>query len=96
MGTFHSHKGELHGITVVVDLIDDRVYVGRCDTVLPEGVVLLDADVHDASESKYDGTKMSKEDYLANAVKFGVWPRIERIVVPAEDVASVTKLGDHA
>ena len=96
MGTFHSHKGELHGITVVVDLKDERVYVGRCDTVVPEGVVLLDADVHDASEAKYDGTKMTKEAYLENALKFGVWPRIERVVVPADDVASVTRLADHA
>ena len=45
MGTFHSDKGDLHGITVVVDLKDTRVFVGRCDTVVPEGeeVVVLPA-----------------------------------------------------
>ncbi len=94
MGTFHDHKGELHGITVVVDMKDDRLYVGRCDTVLPEGVVLLDADLHDASEAKYDGTTMSKEAYLENATKFGVWPRIPHIVVPSAEVESVRKLAD--
>ncbi len=94
MGTFHSNKGELHGITVVVDCNDDRVYVGRCDTVLPEGVVLLDADLHDASEAKYDGTKMSKDAYLEQAAKFGEWPRLEPSVVPPADVASVRKLSD--
>jgi len=94
VGTFHSHKGELHGITVVVDLKDDRLYVGRCDTILPQGVVLLDADLHDAGAAKPDGTALSKADYLANAVKFGVWPRIARVVVPTEEVASVRRLGD--
>ena len=88
MGTFHSGKGELHGITVVVDCKDDRLYVGRCDTVLPEGVVLLDADMHEAGE-------VTKAAYLEKASKLGFWPRIPRIVVPTEDVASVKKLADH-
>lgn len=92
MGTFHHDKGELHGITVVVDMKDDRVFVGRCDTVLPEGVVLLDGDMHDASEVKYDGTKVSKEAYLANAAKFGVWKKFDRVVVPSDEVASIERL----
>ena len=33
MGTFHQGKGDLHGITVVVDTTGRCVFVGRCDTV---------------------------------------------------------------
>jgi len=44
VGTFHDDKGELHGITVVVETTGPRVYVGRCDTQTPQGIILLDAD----------------------------------------------------
>lgn len=94
MGTFHHGKGDLHGITVVVDLNDSRVFVGRCDTVLPEGVVLLDADMHDASAAPEGGEPVTKAAYLDKARRFGVWKKYDRIVVPTEDVASVTRLGD--
>ena len=94
MGTFHHGKGELHGITVVVDLNDSRVFVGRCDTVLPEGVVLLDADMHDEAVAPAGGEPVPKATYLENARKFGVWKKYDRIVVPAAEVASVTRLGD--
>ena len=93
MGTFHNDKGELHGITVVVDLKDTRVFVGRCDTVLPEGVVLLDADMHDESEPAANGVALSKADYLVNARKFGVWKKYDRIVVPTDAVATIERLG---
>ena len=93
MGTFHHDKGELHGITVVVDLKDTRVFVGRCDTVLPEGVVLLDADMHDENEPAANGATVSKADYLVNARKFGVWKKYDRIVVPSDAVASIERLG---
>jgi len=96
MGTFHDHKGALHGITVVVDLTDDRLFVGRCDTVLEEGVVLLDADMHDASAPGKDGELCSKAEYLKKAARVGVWARIDRIVVPAAEVASVTPLSELA
>lgn len=88
MGTFHNDKGELHGITVVVDTTGPRVFVGRCDTVRPDGVVLLDADVHDASEG------VAKEEWLRRAADLGVFPRIRHVLVPAGEVASVRRLGD--
>ncbi len=94
MGTFHHGKGDLHGITVVVDLNDSRVFVGRCDTVLPEGVVLLDADMHDEAVAPEGGEPVPKATYLENARKFGVWKKYDRIVVPSEDVKSVVRLGD--
>ena len=96
MGTFHHGKGELHGITVVVDMKDDRLYVGRCDTVTPQGVILLDGALHDASAPGKDGQPVSKADYLAKAVKFGIWKTFDHVLVPAEDVASVQPLGELA
>jgi len=96
VGTFHQGKGDLHGITVVVDLKDDRLFVGRCDTVVPDGVVLLDGTMHDAAAPGKDGNPVSKEAYLAQAVKFGVWKTFDRVLVPADEVASVRPLGDLA
>lgn len=93
MGTFHSDKGELHGITVVVDTKGSKVFVGRCDTVIDQGVILLDGDVHDSAEPNADGALVSKDDYLAKAAKWGVWKRYDRVLVPTEEVAFVRPLG---
>jgi hypothetical protein len=89
MGTFHDDKGELHGITVVVDTHGEEIWIGRCDTVLDEGVVLLDADVHKAGD---DGR--SKEQWLERAAQFGVWKKFDRVVVPSDSVATVRPLGE--
>ncbi|MGE0192514.1 MAG: hypothetical protein AB7T63_10795 [Planctomycetota bacterium] len=96
MGTFHHDKGDLHGITVVVDTPGPLVYVGRCDTITPEGVILLDADVHDASLPGSAGAPVSKEAYLKRAAAWGVFKRHDRVVVPHADVASVRRLGELA
>ena len=88
MGTFHHGKGELHGITVAVDTDGPELFVGRCDTVTEHGVVLLDVDVHVEEES---GTKQS---WLKRVAMAGHWPRHPRIVVPAERVTSVRRLGE--
>lgn len=89
MGTFHDDKHELHGITVVVDTVGDEVFVGRCDDMDSERLILLDADVHRDG----DGGK-SKEDWVQRASRFGVWPRHRRLVLPRERVASVRRLGE--
>ena len=89
MGTFHENKGELHGITVAVDTKGDEIWIGRCDEVTPAGVVLLDADKHrDGDEGR------SKSEWLERASIYGVWKKFDRVVVPADEVASVQRLGD--
>jgi hypothetical protein len=88
MGTFHADKGELHGITVVVRTNGERVWVGRCDTEGPDGIVLLDADCHDEGQ---DGR--TNEAYLERAAKFGVFKQHDRVIVPRADIASVERLG---
>jgi hypothetical protein len=87
MGTFHDNPGELHGITVVVDTPDGRLYVGRCHEANDEQVVLLDVDVHE------DGaTAQSREDYLRRAAAVGVWRKHPRLVLPRTEVTSVRRL----
>lgn len=87
MGTFHSDKGELHGITVVVRTKSGPVFVGRCDTVAPDGVYLLQADRH---EDGKDGK--SVDEFLQAAKQWGHWPKIDAIVVLAQDVLEVKRL----
>ena len=91
MGTFHHDKSELHGITVVVDTSGPEIYVGRCDDMDDERVILLDVDVHHDGE---DGK--SKDEYVTRAARFGVYKQHDRIEVPAERIASVRRLGEIA
>jgi len=91
VGTFHSDKGELHGITVVVRTKGARVYVGRCDTETPEGIFLLDADHHDDGEAG-----KSTKDYLAFAKRFGVFKKYDSIRIPRAEIAEVVPLGKLA
>ena len=91
MGTFHHDKGELHGITVVVDTDGPEVFVGRCHEVTGEGVVLLDADLHRAEPGG-----PSKDEWVRRAAEYGVWARHRQLVVPRERVASIRRLGEVA
>ncbi len=89
MGTFHHDKGELHGITVVVDTAGPKVYIGRCHEMDDERIVLLDVDEHE----EVSGGR-TKEEYVRRAAKVGVWKKHNHWVVPRSQVASVTRLGD--
>jgi len=89
MGTFHSDKGELHGITVVVDMNGAAVWIGRCDEMDDRRVILLDADTHTDGENG-----KSKAEFIAHAAKVGVWSKHARVEIPCSDVASVQRLGD--
>jgi hypothetical protein len=89
VGTFHHGKGDLHGITVVVDTTGPEVWIGRCDTVQPDGVVLLDADVHREAEGG-----PTKDEYVRRAARIGTWKKHDRVVVPAGCVASIRPLGE--
>jgi hypothetical protein len=88
MGTFHQGRGELHGITVVVET-GDEVWVGRCDIADDERVILLDADVHRDG----DGGG-SRAEYLERAARFGVWGRHRRCVLPRDRVVAIRRLGE--
>lgn len=90
MGTFHQNKHALHGTTVVVDTSGPEIYVGRCDDMDEEQIILLDADVH------RDGEKgKSKEQYIARAAQVGVWKRFDRIRVPRSVATTIRPLGEY-
>ena len=88
-GEWHPDRHELHGITVVVDTQGPEIYIGRCDDVTPEGVILLDVDVHREGD---DGR--TKEQYVERAAQVGVWKKHARLVVPESSVTSVRRLGE--
>lgn len=89
MGTFHQNKSELHGITVVVDTAGPEIYVGRCDDMDDERVILLDVDVHRDG----DGGR-SKDAYVKRAAQLGVWKKHDRLVLDRRQVTTVRRLGD--
>ena len=90
MGTFHQDRSALHGITVVVDTEGPEVYVGRCDDLDDERVILLDVDSHRDGDGGH-----SKEDYVRRAARFGVWKKHARLVLPRSAVTSVRPLGEY-
>ena len=87
---FHPGHAELHGITVVVETNGARTYVGRYDREDEAGVHMLDVGVHDGS------TDMPKEEYLRRSAKFGVRSEHKHLVVPSQQVARITRLGELA
>ncbi len=92
MGTFHHDKHELHGITVVVETTGPEVFVGRCDDIVAQGVILRDADVHREGDPASAGK--SRAEFLEHARRFGAWPNLKRILVPAESVRGIRRLGE--
>lgn len=91
MGTFHQDRGDLHGITVVVETSGDVVYIGRCDIMDERQIVLQDVDVHGTGEGQ---PERSKEDFIREAAQKGVWARHKRITLPMDSVTSVSRLGE--
>lgn len=78
-------------MTVVVDTAGPKVFIGRCDQELPEGILLLDADVHE----EVDGGE-TKAQFIEKAAKFGHWKKLDRVIVPQAEVTSVRRLGEIA
>ena len=88
MGTFHHDKHELHGITVVVDTAEE-LYVGRCDDMDAQQVILRDVDVHHDG----DGGR-SKAEYLERAAQYGVFKKHDVLAVERQRVTSVRRLSE--
>ncbi|MGI8818984.1 MAG: hypothetical protein ACR2HW_07560 [Gemmatimonadales bacterium] len=85
---FHPGHAELHGITVVVETHGPLTYVGRYDSEDEQGVLMLDVGIHDAAAG------VSKEDYVRKSAKFGIQSDHKQFVVPAAQVARITRLGE--
>lgn len=91
MRTFahHEHKHELHGITVVVETDGPELWIGRCDDIVPEGVILKDADRHREGEGE-----RSRDQWLERAKLYGVHPHHRHTLVPAARVVAVRRLAE--
>lgn len=87
---FHPGHAELHGITVVVETNGPLTYVGRYDTEDERGIHMKDVGVHDQSAGG------SRDDYVKKSAKFGIRIEHRQLIVPAEQVARITKLGTIA
>ena len=86
---FHPGHAELHGITVVVETTGSLTYVGRYDSEDARGVVMLDVGIHDASAGGG-----SKEEYVARSAKFGIRSDRKQLVIPADQVARISRLAE--
>jgi len=89
VGTFHDGRGELHGITVVVETTAGDCLVGRYDLEDERGLLLRDVDVHRAGD-----TDRTREAFLDRAARFGPWPRHRALVLPRTDVLALRRLGE--
>jgi hypothetical protein len=85
---FHQGHAELHGITVVVETNGSRTYVGRYDSQDEQGVHMLDVGVHEKTATE------SKDEYLKRSAKYGIRSDHKHLIVPASEVARVTRLGE--
>lgn len=88
--TFHHDRDALHGMTVAV-LTADALYIGRCDDIRADRILLLDAGWH--REGDDPGTRA---EYLARAAAYGVFPKALRLELPLVEVASIRLLGELA
>jgi hypothetical protein len=86
---FHPGHHELHGITVVIETHGPRTYVGRFDSEDQEGLHLLDAGVHEA-----EAGASSRDEYVRRSAKFGVRAEHKHLIVPAHEVARISRLGE--
>ena len=86
---FHPGHAELHGITVVLETLGSKTYVGRYDSEDTAGVHLLDVGVHEDFHGA--GTK---EDYIRKSAKFGIHVEHKHVLVPAKTVARITRLAE--
>jgi hypothetical protein len=86
---FHPGHQALHGITVVVETLGDRTLVGRYDVEDERGVHLLNVGVYEPGTSS-----ASKHDYIRKCARFGVPNDQKHVVVPASEIARITRLGE--
>ncbi len=94
MGTFHDTTDPLHGITVVVHM-GKTVHVGRCHERDDKHLLLVDTDSHTVDETGcgHDGRTM--EEFLQKAVKFGVWAKEPRLILPVTEISSMVPLNQY-
>jgi len=79
----------LVGQTVILDTSSQLLYIGTLRSADDHFIELVDADVHDASESA-----TSKEVYLIESKKYGIKKNRGSVFVRASLVVSISRLED--
>jgi hypothetical protein len=87
---FHPGHEELHGVTVVIDGVSGRTYVGRYHESTENGLQLHDVGVHDPASG------VTRDEYLKRTGKFGVRTDHKHLVVPHEEVGGLVRLNELA
>lgn len=86
---FHPGHEALHGVTVVLDTTTGRTIVGRYHDTANGRMRLHEVAVHDPATSE-----QSREEWLRRTLKFGVRADHKFLAVPAEEVTTITPLGE--
>ena len=73
----------------MVETNGSLTYVGRYDSEDERGVLMLDVGVHDAAAGA-----LSREEYLRRSAKFGIRSEHKHLVVPADQVSRIIRLGE--
>ncbi|MHC4995017.1 MAG: hypothetical protein ACYTGQ_08195 [Planctomycetota bacterium] len=89
MGTFHDNHGEFHGITIAVYFHTGAVAIGRCHEANDQQITMYDVDIHDPNQ-----TDIPQEQWLEQATKWGVFPKVKNAAFPACEVKHFLKLSD--
>jgi hypothetical protein len=91
MGLFHDTSDPLHGVTVVIETTGPELWVGRCNRVEPDRVLLFESDCY------VDGRSSgSKEEWLKRVAMVGFHPRHPKLELARDQVTSVRPLLDYA
>lgn len=88
MTVFHPGHEELHGVTVVVEGRSGRMYVGRYHERTERGIQMHDVGTHDPAGG------VTREEYLAKTLKFGVRTEQKHLVIPNDEVAGLRPLAE--
>ncbi|MFI5234664.1 MAG: hypothetical protein ACHQXA_03045 [Gemmatimonadales bacterium] len=84
---FHPGHPELHGVTVVVDTVGPKTYIGRFDRVENGGMQLLNVATHDPDAG-------TREEFVRRSLKFGVRLDLKHLVLPEADVTGLVPLAE--
>ena len=86
----HPDEAGFHGMTVVVEMNGQRIYVGRCSRFETKEMVLVHCDKHEPTDGAPD-----RASYIEKARTMGHWPKIDKILLPRTEIRSVTLLRDY-
>ncbi len=88
---FHPGHEELHGVTVVVEGVDGRAWVGRYHERTPRGFLLHDVAVYEPASAT-----LPREAWLERLRKFGIRIDVRSAVIPEGETVRLSRLGAPA